>query len=136
MTAITDIILNPGEKFNERGGPILQWHYSDMQRTYGVQVNWQSTSGEKSMYYDMLMHCREIKDDIATWNISKNNIYLDNIRPEAPLELLAIACAEPCYPFEFAASKDGIIKSLLNTEKIKNALQKLKGFCCVILMGV
>jgi hypothetical protein len=127
MTAITSIILNPGEKPNESGGgPVVQWHYSDMQRTYGVQVNWQSAATEKSMYYDMLMHCKGVKDDIATWEISKSNIYLDNIRPEAPLELLAIACAEPCYPFEFDASKDGIIKSLLNTEKIKKRFAEAK----------
>jgi hypothetical protein len=127
MAVITDVIYDHADKPYEQGnGPVLQWHYAGMQRTYGIQVNWQSPAGEKSMYYDMLMHCKGVKDENATWEITKNNIYIDNKKTEAPLELLAIACAEPCYPFEFTTTKDGRITGLTGTEKIKERFADAK----------
>lgn len=104
---------------NMGGGPTVQWHYAGTDRTYGVQLNWQSPGIEKSMYYNVRMVCSGVKGDDAVWEISKGDIYIDNQKSEDLLELLAMACAAPCYPFLFSANKGGYITSLLNPESIK-----------------
>jgi hypothetical protein len=108
------------------GGPTVQWHYAGTSRTYGVQVIWQSPEVETSIEYDINMVCAGLKDDEAVWRISKDNYYTDNIKPEDTVEMLAIACAAPCYPFEFTATKNGQIVSLLNVDRLKNRFTDAK----------
>lgn len=101
------------------GGPAVQWHYTGTSRTYGVQIAWQTSDGETSMDYDIKMACPGLKDNDAIWHISKDNFYVNNIKPEDAVELLALACAAPCYPFEFTATRNGQVTSLLNVDKLR-----------------
>jgi len=104
---------------NYAGAPYVNWNYTGMQRCYAVQVNWRSPGYENSMYYNINIECARIKDGNAAWKIRKTNYYIDNKRPENTIELLASACAEPCYPFEFTTAINGRMTSLLNIEKVK-----------------
>lgn len=108
------------------GGPTVQWHYAGTSRTYGVQVIWQSPDAETGMEYDITMACPGLRGDDSAWHITKENFYTDNVKPEDTIEMLAIACAAPCYPFEFTVAKNGQITSLLNIDKVKNRFAEAK----------
>jgi len=123
MNATQHHIFNSVGNPPDLGGPTVQWHYADTQRSYGVQLNWQSPGIEKSIYYDIVMHCTKMNEGNAVWEVSKNNYYTDNKRPENTIELLAIACAETFYPFKFTTSIDGRMVNLLNIEQIKKRFE-------------
>jgi hypothetical protein len=124
---VIDEIFDPiGNSHNHKPKPTVHWQYVDMERKYGVQVNWQSPQGEKSMYNTIDMHCSGMKEGKALWKITKDNFYIDNEKPEDHISLLAIACAAPYYPFEFIATKDGKIDSVINTDKLKKRFAEAK----------
>jgi hypothetical protein len=117
---VIDEIFDPiGNSYTHRQPPTVHWQYAGMDRKYGVQINWQSPQGEKSMHNTIDMHCSGIKEGKALWEIIKDNFYIDNKKPEDHITLLAVACAAPYYPFEFMTTKDGKVDSVINTDKLK-----------------
>jgi hypothetical protein len=124
MNATENHIPNSVGSFPKQGGPNVQWNYPGTQRSYGVQLNWKSPGIEKSMYYNVGMTCSGMKGEDGIWEIIKEDIYIDNCKSEDQLDMLAIACAEPCYPFLFSAGKTGRMTALLNIETIKQRFNK------------
>jgi hypothetical protein len=124
---VIDEIFDPiGNSHKHKQLPTVHWQYVGMERKYGVQVNWQSPQGEKSMHNTIDMNCTGMNEGKALWKITKDNFYIDNERPEDHISLLAIACAVPYYPFEFMATKDGKIDSIINTDKLKKRFAEAK----------
>jgi hypothetical protein len=124
---VIDEIFDPiGNSHNHKLKPTVHWQYVGMERKYCVQTKWISPEGEKSMYNTIDMHCHGTKEGKALWKITKDNFYIDNEKPEDHITLLAIACAAPYYPFEFMATKDGQIDSIINTDKLKKRFAEAK----------
>ncbi|HTB99397.1 MAG TPA: hypothetical protein VK705_01820 [Ferruginibacter sp.] len=124
---IIDEIFDPiGNSRNHKQLPIVHWPYVGMERKYGVQIKWISPQEEKSMHYTIDMCCASMKEGKALWKITKDNFYIDNEKPEDHISLLALECAQPYYPFEFAATKEGRIDSILNTNKLQKRFVEAK----------
>ncbi|HTC01005.1 MAG TPA: hypothetical protein VK705_10010 [Ferruginibacter sp.] len=124
---VIDEIFDPiGNSHKHKQLPTVHWQYVGMERKYGVQTKWISSQGETSMYNTIDMHCHGTKEGKAIWKITKDNFYIDNEKPEDHISLLAIASAAPYYPFEFMATKDGEIDSIINTDKLKKRFAETK----------
>jgi hypothetical protein len=124
---VIDEIFDPiGNSHKHKQLPTVHWQYVGMERKYGVQTKWISSQGEKSIYNTIDMHCHGTKEGKAIWKITKDNFYIDNEKPEDHISLLAIACAAPFYPFEFMATKEGKIESVINIDKLKKRFAEAK----------
>jgi hypothetical protein len=124
---VIDEILDPiGNNSMHKYVPVVYWQYVNMNRKYGVQINWFTPESEKSMYHTLDMHCIGMKDTKATWEITKDNFYIDNKKPEDHISLLAIESAAAYYPFEFMAAKDGQVHNVINTDKLQKRFAQIK----------
>jgi len=124
---VIDEIFDPiGNSHKHKQLPTVHWQYVGMKRDYAVQVDRLSPEGETAMCNNITMHCTGTKDGKALWQITKDNFYIDNIKPEDHITLLAIACVATYYPFEFMATKDGQIDSVINPDKLKKRFAEAK----------
>ena len=107
--------------------PTIHWQYINSNRRYAVQICMQSPNQEDTtIYQEANLCCKGIQHGKPLWQLSKENIYINNLRTENPLEMLAIALAGTYYPIDATIKKEGGIETIHNLSSLQKRFEDAK----------
>lgn len=94
---------------------------SDLDVVYGVRVLWKENSKQQQLDFDMDISILN-SDDTYSYQLNRNQVYLNNSLPDTTIEELANTCGNVLYPTLI----DFQDYSITNSSEIKNRWIKLK----------
>lgn len=101
-------------------------HYKNTFHHFGIKTEWKRADEAQMLHHQVQMYCREGEQGQTIWEISKQHFFINEYKPENPMYMLAIACAESFYPIQFSITNSGILDRVINTKELIARFAKQK----------